>query len=264
MRKIAVGAIISLCVLLSSCSSDADKAEISRLKEENESLRAAIETVSQEETTTATLEQTQVPETTTTTVETTTTIATTPALTKDEVQNVIAIAGAKITKINSADGVDVKVFWRNNSDKDIKYITFKLEIYNAVNDVIADSISGKSVFNCQLTGPVEPFQNIIDSIISGEDTLEYLWCSYNMDDVIYDDNLGLCYCGPNIDPSTGVRERFAIPVEDYDIMTTDTEWETIMYNKTANTVKIIGVSIEYMDGTTFDLSEEDVELAYIS
>lgn len=53
---------------------------------------------------------------------------------------------------------------------------------------------------------------------------------------VYDDKLGLCDFGSNIDPSAGVRERFAIPSDEYYIITEKTEWETIMYNKTARSV----------------------------
>ncbi len=255
---------VVIVILLTACSNSADKEEIERLKSENESLRANTESTLDITEIVATNVSETILETTvetTTTVPTTTTEATTTTIkemTADEVQSIIAIAGAKVSKINSADGVNVDVFWRNNSDKDIKYLTFTLEIYNAVNDVIADNISGKKSFICKLTGPIQPFQYTLDNLRD-----EWLGTCYNMSTAVYDDTLGLCYSGPNIDPATGVRERFAIPRDEYYKITTHTEWDTIMYNKTANSVKITGIQIDYMDGTSITLSQNEIGMAYL-
>lgn len=263
MKRMKRFAALALMIFLSGCSNPAEKEEIESLRAENEALKAAAET-----TISTTVPETTTVNTTESTIETTTPATTTMAettikqLSKEEVQSIISIAGTKITDINSADGVDVAVFWRNNSDKEIKYITFTFQIYNAVNDIVSDEISGKNTFICKLTGPVPPFQNTIDRILGG-DYIDYLFCYYNMSGIVYDDKLGLCDCGPNIDPSTGVRERFAIPLDEYYKITGKTEWETIMYNKTARSVEIMEIDIDYMDGTSITLSPNEIELAYL-
>ena len=43
---------------------------------------------------------------------------------------------------------------RNNTDKEIKYITFQWSCYNAVGDLIYDQIDGKSYVKIKFTGPL--------------------------------------------------------------------------------------------------------------
>ena len=52
----------------------------------------------------------------------------------------------------------VKVFheFYNAGEKEIKYITFSYVPYNAVNDVVACTASGKTEANGRLTGPIPP------------------------------------------------------------------------------------------------------------
>ena len=56
---------------------------------------------------------------------------------------------------NSADGVNVIIFWKNISPKDIKYVTFTVKPFNAVDDVVYCSISNKADSKLRVTGPVE-------------------------------------------------------------------------------------------------------------
>lgn len=262
MKKIISAALAVLCALsvFTACgnnSSTADQAELESLRAENEALKAATETVA-EITTSSEITTTKI--TTEATTETTTE-ATTSIKTEEEVKSIIALARAEISNINSADGVDISFYWRNNSDKQIKYITFRANVYNAVNDIISDDISGKDVFACKLTGPVEPFAEFLENAKSDFSYASDLY--YNNDSILLDDNLGLCYCGSDIDPQTGVRTRFAIPETDYDKLTWNTTFETVMYNPTAYYVNIDSIDIEYMDGSEVTLNSDEVLLAYI-
>ncbi len=60
---------------------------------------------------------------------------------------------------NSAGGVSVSFDFQNTSaTKTIKYASFFFIPYNAVNDAVSCSISGKSEAGVKCTGPVEPNQ----------------------------------------------------------------------------------------------------------
>lgn len=55
---------------------------------------------------------------------------------------------------NSAGGVEVKAEFRNASLKEMKYITFAVEPFNAVGDRVESRIGGKSTEWLRLTGPI--------------------------------------------------------------------------------------------------------------
>lgn len=57
---------------------------------------------------------------------------------------------------DSAGGVGVRINIKNDSEKAIKYATFEVIPYNAVNDVVSSSIGGKTKAQLELTGPIEP------------------------------------------------------------------------------------------------------------
>lgn len=54
---------------------------------------------------------------------------------------------------NSAGGNDVKISFRNDSNNDIKYVTFLTEAINAVGDVVPCTLRGNSITRLQATGP---------------------------------------------------------------------------------------------------------------
>lgn len=56
---------------------------------------------------------------------------------------------------NSVGGVDVAVNWFNYSENVVKYITFTLTPYNAVDDVCFCSVTRKSTLSLKATGPFE-------------------------------------------------------------------------------------------------------------
>ncbi len=68
--------------------------------------------------------------------------------------NILAIIGGGSYAPNSAGGVDVSIEFKNLSDKTIKYITFKVVPYNAVDDVVECEIRGISERLLKATGPI--------------------------------------------------------------------------------------------------------------
>ena len=57
---------------------------------------------------------------------------------------------------DSAGGVGVQISIKNDSEKTIKYVRFKVIPYNAVNDVVSSSIGGVTDKWLKITGPIHP------------------------------------------------------------------------------------------------------------
>lgn len=75
---------------------------------------------------------------------------------------------------NSAGGVDLHIKWKNTSDKVVKYAYFTCELYNAVDDVVPDTISGSYSFTGKVTGPINP------GVTEGDSGLwENAWWNYS-------------------------------------------------------------------------------------
>ena len=55
---------------------------------------------------------------------------------------------------NSAKGVSFIINGMNISNKEIKYLTFKIVAFNRVHDIVQDEVSGKAEKICQITGPI--------------------------------------------------------------------------------------------------------------
>jgi hypothetical protein len=60
-------------------------------------------------------------------------------------------------KIDSVGGVQWNYRIKNNTDKQIKYVTMKWECYNAVGDRIYDRITGKNYVRIKHTGPINAY-----------------------------------------------------------------------------------------------------------
>lgn len=70
-----------------------------------------------------------------------------------EKQSPVTVIGMKYS-IDYVGGVEWTFKIRNNTDKEIKYITFQWSCYNAVGDLIYDQIDGKSYVKIKFTGPL--------------------------------------------------------------------------------------------------------------
>lgn len=120
----------------------------------------------------------------------------------DSMKKSIQIIKYYTSEPNSADGVDCNIIWKNLSKKTIKYATFTVIPYNAVNDAVKgryDSYSDGS-HNLSVTGPIKTNQ------ISGYGTY----------------------------------------------------WECIWYNSTIDYMRIVGIELEYMDGSKLSTSDTDI------
>lgn len=57
--------------------------------------------------------------------------------------------------IDSAGGVEWKLNIKNNTDKQIKYVTLQWDCYNGVGDLIRDEIGWKTYYRMRFTGPLD-------------------------------------------------------------------------------------------------------------
>lgn len=119
---------------------------------------------------------------------------------KEKARALLRVTSISPSSPNSASGVDLYIQWKNTSSKVIKYATFEVVPYNAVDDVVYCEIRGHSNFRALDTGPFKKGQG----------------------------------------NASGVY------------------WENAWYNSTIKYVKLEGVDIEYMDGTTISLTGEDL------
>ena len=125
---------------------------------------------------------------------------------KDEIKKIIDIMWIETDIPNSVGGVDLRIHWKNNSEKTIKYITFECVPYNAVDDAVFSEIGYRSKFRGIITGPINP----------GEGT------------------------------DGGNRTTYG-----------GSRWENAWYNSTIRYAKLVGIKIDYMDGSEVNLSESD-------
>ena len=143
-----------------------------------------------------------------------------------EVEELVKIYGTWID-VDSADGVSMYITWENNSEKEIKYITFDAELYNRVNDPLACNIRNYTTAELKQTGP---FPQGKGNYICFFRDVVFKGIQVSVDDESNDIRNGWC-------------EIF---------------WENVWYNSTAHYAKIVGVSIEYMDGTTYSCHDSSV------
>lgn len=76
--------------------------------------------------------------------------------------------------MNYVGGIDNSIYFINNSTKKIKYITFTVSGYNAVDDKATDDISGRSSVQLRLVGPIDG-----NSFSGG--TWDAAWYNYTTD-----------------------------------------------------------------------------------
>ena len=87
---------------------------------------------------------------------------------------------------NSAGGVSVRICYKNDTEKTIKYATFTVVPYNAVKDRVSCSISRKSEKYLSITGPIAPnaqnrpywencwYNNTISTVVLTKIEIEYM------------------------------------------------------------------------------------------
>lgn len=148
--------------------------------------------------------------------------------------------------VNSVGGVSPVVLWTNNTGKQIKYITFTMVPYNAVDDPIADEISGKKSFRCRVTGPIESNNGIgnyyystfsgIHRVQANDEGILYINFSMPLYRTFQNTKVYTKYIWPSKYPAGTFSEI--------------SRWNTAWYNNTTDDIHISQIEIDYMDGTS--------------
>lgn len=143
---------------------------------------------------------------------------------------------------NFLGGVSPTIWWRNNSGKVIKYIYFDMIPYNAVGDVPQCEIRRSSAFSGYVTGPIETEEGIGDYILKENGYLENVKRDY-------DGNA--CYT------ISGKKTSYT-QEENRRSFSLKHSWDCAWYNSSISEIRITGIRIEYMDGTSQSVNPADV------
>jgi hypothetical protein len=100
---------------------------------------------------------------------------------ENELKNIgspIFIIRSRIIGPNSAGGVNVGVFFRNISEKKIKYIYFTIVPYNRVGDIVRCTISGRSSVRLEKVGFISP-----DEYSKDYEVWANVWYNHNVSSI---------------------------------------------------------------------------------
>lgn len=146
----------------------------------------------------------------------------------------VTLAGTAFD-VDSVGGIKPKIYWRNDSGKTIKYITFTAVPYNAVGDIVASSIGNRTYVNLKITGPIAPADKAFYEGGRYIDNGHYWWVYTRKDG-----SLG-----------TGTTNGSGdIPKSEYNKIFDCSYFDPVWYNNTIHRVVITKIYVEYMDGTT--------------
>lgn len=183
---------------------------------------------------------------------------------EERIKDNIRIGGVVVDDINSADGVSIQILWRNESDKDIKYLRFSVTPYNAVGDKVSSSIGGRSTISCKITGPLPPSASLVNTRLL-ENEFYYLSPANSWEYVsIYNGTYSYSYYDYTSYTSDGYsdfwKEKY-ITKSDMINAFQGSKFDCVWYNNTITEIKINKVDIEYMDGTSFTVTEDEIKYA---
>ncbi len=159
-------------------------------------------------------------------------------------------------KVNSAGGVSPIILWNNNTGKTIKYVTFYLSPYNAVDDAVTDEVTGKNTFACKVTGPIDSEKGVGLYYYNFSEGVEY----------VFKDSEGLLYYYQGAPlyrtHAASKYDRLGKTELNYPSLTFSqiSVWDVVWYNSTTKDIRFPKIEIDYMDGTHQTLSEADVGL----
>jgi len=148
--------------------------------------------------------------------------------------------------VDYVGGISPYIAFRNNTDKQIKYIHFEMTPYNRVSDPMKCTIRGYSTTTCTSTGPHNPDKGVGSfaySITSGLVTIfdkdtnkPYYYTSRS-------------YQKTPLDPKIYAKTFNKMP-----------GWACVWYNSDIYKIVVNSANIEYMDGTKETIKLENVIL----
>ena len=92
---------------------------------------------------------------------------------KKDMRKLLDLDVFMIDRVNSAGGIEMRFGATNKSTKEIKYVRFYVQLFNAVGDRIEDEITDKNEVYVEIVGPAKYNQSIeFDDIIGYNDTCD--------------------------------------------------------------------------------------------
>lgn len=149
----------------------------------------------------------------------------------------ILIGGTSID-CNFLGGVSPRIYYRNNSGKTIKYLTFYTTPYNAVWDAAPCDITGKTLCKLTIVGPIAPYDPC--NLQGGQAAM-------------YFDNGSWHFISGEADPVFGFSMLLTddtYPNSENQYICNYDEWDCPWYNQTIRYLLISKIEVIYMDGTT--------------
>ncbi len=155
----------------------------------------------------------------------------------------IEIAGIHFHK-DSVGGVSPIIEYVNSSGKVIKYLTFTVTPYNAVNDKVISDIWGYSTTTFTVTGPINPSDTLGKWFFKSAD---------NYFSTVYDDGNGAyvkrwCYDNNVNEPTDLIK--YLSEEEIYHTFSETASVDCLWYNYSIDHITVDSVKVTYMDGTT--------------
>ncbi len=156
------------------------------------------------------------------------------------------IAAAFVGNINSVEGVDMKILWRNNTGRDLADIAFYVSVLDYNGNVLRNQIGGGTEFHCYIMNPPFP---------SGEAEGGY-YAGISKDTgrpdfpvLQYDEQLDRYYYHNFDVPYNSEGYKVYVSPADVNHTYNSTWWDAIMYNGRAQQIRINRVVLTYTDNT---------------
>lgn len=173
-------------------------------------------------------------------------------------------------RTNSVGGVTVEIYYCNNSNKTIKYITWYMTPYNAVGDAVRCSVRGYSQVSGKTTGPIEPFNLQIDKSLElgskyrgdPDSPFETMYRStyYKINNGANDYNYLYADKNDNFFVKTDSKYVYLTDDEIANSAYDDREalFDCAWYNGTIRSFRVNKAVVEFMDGSKQTISEKQL------
>jgi hypothetical protein len=147
---------------------------------------------------------------------------------------------------NYVGGISPSVAFRNNSGKDIKYVTLEMTPYNRVGDPVNCTIRNYSTTTCRATGPYAPDMGVGQGAYSITSGLVPIF-DHDTDHPYY-------YTSRTFEKRELEKAAYAKTFNNMP------GWENVWYNSNIYKIKITKAIIDYMDGTSDTISSLDITM----
>lgn len=147
---------------------------------------------------------------------------------------------------NSVGGISPSVAFRNNSGKDIKYITFEMTPYNTAKDPVNCSIRGYSTTTCRAIGPYAPDTGVGEGAYSITSGLILIYDNKTEHPYYYTSRT---HEKVELDKSAYAKTFSSMP-----------GWDSVWYNNSIFKIVITKAIVDYTDGTSDTISSLDVPM----